>query len=48
MSVWQENNAGRLLPQQLVFGGIPRETNECFIVSVPNRYENTLFISIIS
>src|SRR5207237_494340 len=30
-------NVGRLLPQQWVFGGICRETGECFIFAVPDR-----------
>lgn len=33
---------GRCLPQQWVFGGICRETNECFIVPVIDRSANTL------
>ena len=37
-----KNNAGRVLPQQLVFGAICRETRECFIVRVPDRSANTL------
>uniref|UniRef100_A0A5S6Q2J4 DDE_Tnp_IS1595 domain-containing protein n=1 Tax=Trichuris muris TaxID=70415 RepID=A0A5S6Q2J4_TRIMR len=33
---------GRLYPQQWVFGGICRETKECFLVRVPDRSSRTL------
>lgn len=35
-------NVGKMYPQQWVFGGICRETKECFIYAVPNRNEKTL------
>lgn len=36
-------NRGRQLPEQWVFGGICRETKECFLYAVPNRTRETLF-----
>lgn len=38
----RKNHVGRILDQQWIFGGICRETNERFVVSVPDRTSQTL------
>ena len=38
----RKNHVGRVLPQQWVFGGICRETNECFMFPVQDRTAATL------
>ena len=38
----RKNNAGRVLPHLWLFGGICRETNECFLVTVPDKQASTL------
>lgn len=40
--VKRKNNAGRVLPQQRILGGICRDDNEFFLVQVPNRNAKTL------
>lgn len=39
-------NRGRILPNQWVFGGICRETRECFMYAVPDRKKGTLIETI--
>jgi transposase-like protein len=38
----RKNCVGRVLPQQCVFGGICRQTGECFMFTVPGRMAATL------
>jgi hypothetical protein len=38
----RKNNVGRQLPAQWVFGGICRETRDCFLIAVPDRTQATL------
>lgn len=38
----RKNHAGRILSQHWIFGGICRETNERFVLSVPDRSSQTL------
>ena len=38
----RKSNAGRQLPPQWVFGGICRETKQCFLFTVPDRSAATL------
>ena len=38
----RKNCVGRVLPQQWVFGGICRQTGECFMFTVPDRTAATL------
>jgi len=43
MFVRRKGNVGRLVREQWVFGGICRETRQCFLVAVPDRKKETLF-----
>ena len=42
MFVRRKGNVGRTVNEQWVFGGICRETRECFLVAVPDRRKETL------
>ena len=43
MFVRRKGNVWRLVREQWVFGGICRETRQCFLVAVPDRKKETLF-----
>ena len=42
MFVRRKGHVGRLENDQWVFGGICRETRECFLIAVPNRTKQVL------
>ena len=42
----RKNNVGRMLPPKWIFGGICRQTNECFLLEVPGRSAKALMEAI--
>jgi len=42
----RKSNAGRVLPPRWIFGGLCRESKECFLVEVPDRSAKTLLACI--
>ena len=41
----RKNQVGLVLPQQWMFGGLCRETGDCFLIPVPNRSKETLMLT---